>query len=81
MISLLHDYDSISSFNFINREQSAAHVLIKLLFLRFIVMCNCLLTPIRCFARIRTVDFIKFVDGGLDLDEKRKSRTRIDRYL
>lgn len=71
MISLLHDYDSIS-FQLL-REQSITHVLIKLLFLHLIVMCNCLLGPMRCLAKMRTVHFIKFIDQGLDLDGKSKS--------
>lgn len=71
MISLLDDYDSISSFNFINREPSIAHVLIKLLFLSFTVMFNCLLALIRCFARMRTINFVKFIERGLDLTGKR----------
>lgn len=62
MISLLDDYDSTSSFNFINREQSIAYVPIKLLFLSFTVMYNCLLALIRCFARMRSVNFIKFIE-------------------
>lgn len=77
MISLLYDYDSVSSFNFINREQSIAQVLIRLLFLRFIVTCNCLLTPIRYIVRMRTVNFVKFSDGGLDLDENSESRLEL----
>lgn len=50
-----------------------AHVLIKLLFLSFIMMYNCLLAPIRCFVRMRTVNFIKFIDRGLALDGKSTS--------
>ena len=73
MISLLDDYDSISGFYFINREQSIAHALIKLLFLSFIVMYNCLLALIRCYARMRTVNFTKFINQGLDLDGKSKN--------